>query len=322
MRKTHAHTKTAATLGLLALGFPLAVSANGLAQAPKSDADCHPKAACSVASHPDRWVQEDWGTLERMLEADALLEVSEAAMLEAVEDGEQPEPERAEIVDLLIDPTTGSIEWAAVRIGGVLGIGDHVTAVPASRLSWSKELGAFHVAATRAELEAAPSFDLEAVRDAGLTAQVMQSRWRWNLDAVPVDEVADLEAAPEELIMRESLTVRTVPHRYLVATEMLDAPLYAGSEEYGDLANAVVHLPEMKLRFAVLSDGGFAGIGADEYLVPFEVVEACERVNDRRSVLWIDGSPADLERVEYERPDEGVIDMQAAQRARKAHSAS
>lgn len=63
------------------------------------------------------------------------------------------------IEDLMIDTTKGSIDYAVLSFGGILGIGDKLFAVPMERISidTEKECCVFNVEKDR--LKDAPGFD-------------------------------------------------------------------------------------------------------------------------------------------------------------------
>jgi len=69
------------------------------------------------------------------------------------------------IDDLIVDAESGRIEAAVLSVGGLLGIGDKLVAVPLSELEIGPERD-FRIALTREALEQAPEFDPDAAETA------------------------------------------------------------------------------------------------------------------------------------------------------------
>jgi sporulation protein YlmC with PRC-barrel domain len=67
--------------------------------------------------------------------------------------------------DLILDAESGRIEAAVLSVGGFLGIGDKLVAVPMSQLEIGPERE-FRISMTREELEQAPEFDPDAAETA------------------------------------------------------------------------------------------------------------------------------------------------------------
>jgi sporulation protein YlmC with PRC-barrel domain len=67
--------------------------------------------------------------------------------------------------DLILDVESGRIEAAVLSVGGFLGIGDKLVAVPMSELEIGPERE-FRISMTREELEQAPEFDPDAAETA------------------------------------------------------------------------------------------------------------------------------------------------------------
>ena len=64
-----------------------------------------------------------------------------------------------DIKDLMIDPQTGSVEYAVLDFGGFLGIGDKLFAVPLQAFTVDRKNEQFVLDVTKERLQNAPGFD-------------------------------------------------------------------------------------------------------------------------------------------------------------------
>jgi sporulation protein YlmC with PRC-barrel domain len=71
------------------------------------------------------------------------------------------------IADLSIDRQEGTIVWAIMSFGGFLGIGKRFHPLPWRALQYDPERAAYVVPLSRAELEGAPHYDAEELRQLG-----------------------------------------------------------------------------------------------------------------------------------------------------------
>ena len=70
------------------------------------------------------------------------------------------------IEDLVIDPTTGRVDYAVLSFGGFLGMGDKLFAVPLEALKLSPEEKRFILDVDKERLKQAPGFDKKNWPDA------------------------------------------------------------------------------------------------------------------------------------------------------------
>ena len=64
-----------------------------------------------------------------------------------------------EIKDIMIDVATGRVAYAVMSVGGVLGVGDKLLAIPWSALKLDPARKCFRLNSTRERVENAPGFD-------------------------------------------------------------------------------------------------------------------------------------------------------------------
>jgi len=65
------------------------------------------------------------------------------------------------VKELYIDKLTGEVEFAAVSVGGVLGVGETYHPLPWRALSYDTGKDGFVVNVDRARLETSPAYDVE-----------------------------------------------------------------------------------------------------------------------------------------------------------------
>jgi sporulation protein YlmC with PRC-barrel domain len=82
-----------------------------------------------------------------------------------------------EIKDIMIDLTTGKIEYFVVEFGGFLGIGIKYFAIPFGLFLVDKEKRVFIFNRKREELEKAPGFDMEHWPDTNIHFDQVYSYW-------------------------------------------------------------------------------------------------------------------------------------------------
>lgn len=63
------------------------------------------------------------------------------------------------IREIVIDPDTGQVAYAAVSFGGFLGLGEKLFAIPFRALAWRVEKNDYVLDISKERLEAAPGFD-------------------------------------------------------------------------------------------------------------------------------------------------------------------
>src|SRR5689334_13652764 len=68
---------------------------------------------------------------------------------------------------LMIDKLSGNVAYAVLSFGGFLGMGQKHLPVPWARLTYDRNLGAYHLDLTEDELKAAPSFAADQEFDWG-----------------------------------------------------------------------------------------------------------------------------------------------------------
>ncbi len=268
----------------------------------------------------------EWGRhalLSNVLGADVRMQPSAEARREAAEDNEQAERPKGEVADLILNVGDGSVDWAVLSVGGLLGIGDKSVAVPWRKLQHTlNEDGepTFTIAMTKAELEARPAFDADDAKKRGLdtTVRTLDTSDR----EIGKGGVRDGEIPPgrpadgtgREPGERTDRGVRagqpadaSMPRggtHYVLASDFKDCNLRTPTEEFGSVSKAMVDLDNHKIDYIVIARGGVVGIGETEYLVP---LAACKLIrHDDEPALQIDRSVEELKTApKYTAPENG-----------------
>ncbi len=188
-----------------------------------------------------------------------------------------------EIADLVVDPTTGEIQYAVLSIGGFLGMGDKLYGVP-----WSK----LQCADPKAKKKAGAHGDMEGEKKAG------QERDAATKDADAYVFVIGLErpqfeSAPsftkEEWPKTDAAWRKQIDTHYgaqqpqqtgrtasmLIRCEDLRGADVHGQdgEEIGELGEIAIDTNEGRIAFFVLEHGGALGIGETHYVLPVGLIQ-------------------------------------------------
>lgn len=98
----------------------------------------------------DYWADSNGGPGPQVMAADTLQ--GDSVRNDANED-------LGEITDIMIDVPTGRVAYAVMSVGGVLGIGDKLFAIPWSALRLDTENKCFRMNVAKDRFEQAPGFD-------------------------------------------------------------------------------------------------------------------------------------------------------------------
>lgn len=124
-----------------------------------------------------------------------------------------------------------------------------------------------------------------------------------------------------------------------LASKLDGKAIHGRDDKFGDVSRLIVDRESGEIEFVVVSRGGVAGMGDEKYLLPFEALTYCraddgqarataagygtDRLDDDKGerVLCIERTTADLEAgVQYEEPEEGILDVDAARQANERFS--
>jgi hypothetical protein len=280
--------------------------AGGIAAQDKAPKDRAPTAP--VAAERPHFV-----TLSDMLGADVVMRATPEDRREAAAEGEAPRRPKGEIEELIIDPTDGTVHWAVVGVGGLLGIGEKAVAVPIRALDCQPKgdhEAVVTIGATEDQLKALPKFDLGQARKSGLRGALrgIEASWRETEGQIASGQ----PAKPEDVKIREA-SAETVD--LICASNIDDWKVRASDGEFGSVSNSIVRVERTPtIGYLVVSTGGVLGVGDSQYLVPFRA--AAIRPEGDSFVWTLPKTKAELKTaVEYKKPDHGVLDTGVCKRA-------
>lgn len=173
----------------------------------------------------------------------------------------------ASIDDLIVDERAGHIAAAVLAFGGILGFGEKRFAVPLARLTRSADHGVVVSDVTKSELERAPSFpagawpqfDRKYTDSLNVHYRVTPPGTRATTVA-SVGPVGTAELDPERLHARGLERV----------SKLIGAPVTDPSgANVGQLADLAIEDGTDRIVYAVLSFGGFLGLGDKLFALPW-----------------------------------------------------
>jgi len=183
------------------------------------------------------------------------------------------------VEELVIDPGTGSIEYAVLSFGGFLGMGDKLFAIPfsllkAPQVTEGSKLAHFTLDVDKAKMEKAPGFPKNNWPD------IHAPTWRSEIDKYfGVTRETPAEGAIEE--NKEFLLVKV--------SELLGDDVYNSTDDdLGDIKEIVVDPHRSRATYFVLSSGGFLGLGDKLFAIPWDELHIVRKENKLRAHLEID----------------------------------
>jgi sporulation protein YlmC with PRC-barrel domain len=165
------------------------------------------------------------------------------------------------IEELMIDVSHGRIAYAVLSFGGFLGIGNKLFAIPWRALSLRPHEHAFSLGIEKEVLEKAEGFDKDnwPLTREGLyrsyTYYGYQPYWQ-----TTVVEKTEMSAEPE------------YPNFLSAGTIKGDKVVNTAGEDLGKIEELMIDLQDGRIAYAVLSFGGFLGIGNKLFAIPWSAL--------------------------------------------------
>ena len=189
--------------------------------------------------------------------------------------------------DIIVDAKTGKVKYVVASIGGVLGIGDKVVAIPAGNLRWDRGVKQYVLGKSGSSLENLPSFDAkkwnELQRENWEKALVDHDKsmkdHRDDMDKKDTGKDKDRDDYPKDthrdgyqktLVRLTDVTGTNVQAR--AANQDRDVTLEKNREKVGEIDGAIVEITSGHVPFVVISTGGVLGFGADDRIVPWKAM--------------------------------------------------
>lgn len=167
-----------------------------------------------------------------------------------------------QVTDLLIDWSSGRVLYVMVGHGGLLNLGQTILPMPLAILRYQSDHASFTLDMADATLQAAPSFaaDTPMMTDAQFQQDVA-TFWS-TLDGALLTrtlQTGDLSPLPKELLYSSALIGSAVQN-------------FQG-ESVGQVQDVMLDLGTGTVSYAVLSFGGFLGIGDKLFAIPLKAFE-------------------------------------------------
>lgn len=168
------------------------------------------------------------------------------------------------IDNLAIDLDSGRTIFAVISTGGVLGVGDKLTAVPCKALKFSDLNNPVRLNITKTSFESAPKMDKDAwnkMNDPTWRTTIYQhysldSNWDTPLD-IRTGEPRERHPTPA--------TMNIVKTSEAIGMDVRNAQ----NESLGDLNDLVIDVNRCQVVYSVLGFGGVLGVGEKLFAVPW-----------------------------------------------------
>jgi len=159
------------------------------------------------------------------------------------------------VEELVLDPASGSIEYAVISFGGFLGMGDKLFAVPFSLLkapevSDNSKMAFFTYDVDKAKMEKAPGFDKNNWPD------VHEADWR--------NAVDQYYGSPSKAIDKNK------EWRLTKASEVMGMNVTnPNNDDVGKIKELVLDPRRSRVSYFVMQSGGFLGMGDKSFAIPW-----------------------------------------------------
>ncbi len=181
------------------------------------------------------------------------------------------------IEELMIDLQNGRVAYAVLSFGGFLSMGDKFFAIPWKSLTLRAHEHAFFLDIPKETLEKAEGFDkdnwpLTRERLSGAyTYYGYQPYWQKGMAAQTgiLTEMPD-ETESERIERTGSTADRDNPHFLSAGTIKGDKVVNRAGEDLGKIEELMIDLEEGQVAYAVVSHGGFLGIGNKLFAIPWK----------------------------------------------------
>jgi sporulation protein YlmC with PRC-barrel domain len=172
-----------------------------------------------------------------------------------------------DIQDLVLVHETGTIAYATLSFGGVLGMGDKLFALPWAALKPTADRKAFTLDIPKDRLQKAPGFDKKNWPDL--------NNHKWGVDVhtyygvKPYWEVTDGIVASDGGIALRGTLLRSSK---AIGMDVRNP----AKESLGDIQDVVLDQPTGTVAYGVLSFGGFLGMGDKLFALPWAALKIAE----------------------------------------------
>lgn len=191
-----------------------------------------------------------------------------------------------EIEDLVVDKSEGAVAYGVLSFGGFLDIGDKLFAIPFASLVRTDDEEMVVLNVTKEQLQAAPSFAKDkwpdftreygtSVHEYYKTPPYWTDRHHGAADVADKGEPARIE---KEALAKDNLHAHGMCRASkLIGTDVEDP----AGKNLGDVDDVVIDDASGRVAYAVLSFGGFLGMGDKLFAIPFDSLRANPKDDDK-----------------------------------------
>lgn len=158
---------------------------------------------------------------------------------------------------LVIDKADGRIAYAVLSFGGFLGIGGHHYPIPWPMLDYDEKLGGYRVEITEEQLKKAPKAEPAESWEQANRGRDEQVFGYWQQPAPAQEENTS---------------------SFITSDSVEGMPVYdIHGKRIGKVERLMIDKLTGQIAYAILSFGGFLGIGQDHYPIPWSMLTCNEK---------------------------------------------
>jgi len=217
--------------------------------------------------------------------------------------------------ELGVDLEAGRLVTVILSIGGFLGVGDRLVAVPPSALHWEPANKVVHLDADKSKLKEAPQFEMSKWSESWDSTRLNEINRYYGPDTYsasrstvdknrPVEHATDVnnpgnrerDAVPRRDAYYEGQIGHIARASKIIGTSIRNLQ----DESIGKVDNLVVDLPAGRVVAVVVSTGGFLGLGSELSAIP----PSAFHVNSDRNLLTLDATKESLAQAPHFKSDQ------------------
>jgi hypothetical protein len=249
------------------------------------------------------------------------LQATTKAVNAATEAGTVAKQPSCSLTDIVIDGETGEASWAAVSIGGMLGLGDRVVAIPRYALVYTltENDPVFDLRVTESELKSLPVFDPDAEKATGLNVSLLAAQKAWS-KLRPNEWEATVEAssrAGDESTQTVEATDRKSAPRPILVSNLMGCKVRSSDDNaFGSIDQGCYNLDTHRVDYLIVGKGGLVGIGESHYVIGFPFARMTFVGEDRTPSIVLGKTTSQLaEAPRYHKPKTGVVSLEDSRQA-------
>ena len=183
------------------------------------------------------------------------------------------------VEELVIDKDDGRVAYAVLSFGGFLGVGEKLFALPFSKVTRTNDDAWVVVDLSKAQLEHAPNFTTDAWptfdRDYGAAVHgYYRTTPYWDAtDSVQIPTPISKDALTQERLLTRGMCRASK----VIGTDVDDAT----GRNLGHVDDLVIDESSGRIVYAVLSFGGFLGMGDKLFALPWRSLRRSPRDDDK-----------------------------------------